>query len=194
MSRSTSQFDIERYRADYAKSLEWERPFYVERPAMFSPAAAAQEGNGACSMMWRFISEWIPWQYTNFVEESLSFHETAYLGDWSALPKFCVKGRDALKFLSAYTVNNLARFEPGQIKHAIQTNEEGKVAGEGILYKAGAEDYRYTGGAAYWLNHWFQEGQWNADGRIYTPEEFVFVIQGPKSLAILEKVTSESLR
>jgi len=189
-----SEFDIERYRADYARSLEWDRPFYVERPAFFSPAAAAQEGNGACSIMWRFISEWIPWQYTNFIEESLSFHETAYLGDWSALPKFSVKGPDAQNFLSAYTVNNLARFTPGQIKHAIQTNEEGKVAGEGILYKADAEDYRYTGGAAYWLSHWLHAGRWNAEGRIYTPEEFVFVIQGPNSLAILEKVTGEGLR
>src|SRR5438552_1321281 len=115
-----TQLDIKKYRSDYAKSLEWEKPFYVERPAVFSPAAPAQEGNGAVSMMWRFISEWLPWQYTNFIDESLSFHETAYLGDWSALTKFRVKGSDALKFLGAYTTNNLGKFETGQIKHAIQ--------------------------------------------------------------------------
>ena len=79
-------------------------------------------------MMWKFISEWIPWQYTNFIDESLSFHETAYLGDWSSLTKFRIKGPDALKFLSRFCVNNLAKFNIGQIKHAIQTDEHGKVA------------------------------------------------------------------
>jgi vanillate/3-O-methylgallate O-demethylase len=189
-----SKLDINKYRADYAKSLEWDKPFYIERPAVFSPAAAAQEGNGACSMMWRFISEWLPWQYTNFIDESLSFHETAYLGDWSALTKFRVKGPDALKFLSAYTTNNLSKFNAGQIKHAIQTNEEGKVVGEGILYKISDEEYRYSGGAAYWLAYWLKEGNWKAEGGIDSADEFVFVIQGPKSLAILEKATGGSLR
>jgi vanillate/3-O-methylgallate O-demethylase len=186
--------DLARYRADYARSLEWHKPFQVERPALFSPAAAAQESNGECSLMWRFISEWIPWQYTDFVDESLSFHETAYLGDWSALPKFRVRGPAALQFLSAYTVNNLAKFNPGQIRHAIQTNEDGLVAGEGILYQSGDDEYCYNGGAAYWLQHWLRQGNWSAQGEMYTPDEFVFVIQGPKSLAILEKATGESLR
>jgi glycine cleavage system aminomethyltransferase T len=186
--------DRERYRAEYARSLEWEKPFYFERPAVFSPAAAAQEGNGACFMMWRFISQWIPWQYTDFIDESLSFHESAYLGDWSALTKFRIKGPDALSFLSAYTVNDLAKFDVGQIKHAIQTNESGKVVGEGILYRISADEYRYSGGGAYWLNYWLGQDGWKAEGRIDTAEEFVFVIQGPRSLAIMEKVTRESLR
>lgn len=189
-----AKLDLNKYREDYQKSLEWEKPFYLERPAVFSPAAAAQEGNGACAMMWRFISERLPWQYTNYIDESLSFHETAYLGDWSPLTKFRVRGPEALKFLSAYTTNDLSKFNIGQIKHAIQTNEDGKVVGEGILYKISEEEYRYSGGAAYWLNYWVREGSWKADGRIDSADEFVFVIQGPKSLAILEKATGESLR
>jgi vanillate/3-O-methylgallate O-demethylase len=189
-----ARLDIAKYRDDYQRSLEWEKPFYIERPAVFSPAAAAQEGNGACAMMWRFISEWLPWQYTDFIDESLSFHQTAYLGDWSALTKFRVKGRDALKFLSAYTTNNLVKFNVGQIKHAIQTNEEGKVVGEGILYKISEDEYRYSGGAAYWLSYWLNQGAWDARGSIDSADEFVFVIQGPKSLLILEKATGESLR
>jgi vanillate/3-O-methylgallate O-demethylase len=189
-----TRLDINKYRADYAKSLEWDKPFYLERPAVFSPAAAAQEGNGTCAMMWRFISEWLPWQYSNFIDESLSYHETAYLGDWSPLTKFRVNGPEALKFLSAYTTNDLSKFNLGQIKHAIQTNEEGKVVGEGILYKISEDEYRYSGGAAYWLAYWLKERDWKAEGGIDSADEFVFVVQGPKSLAVLEKATGESLR
>ncbi|MBI3014764.1 MAG: aminomethyl transferase family protein [Candidatus Tectomicrobia bacterium] len=189
-----SQLDIQKFREEYRRSLEWDRPFYFERPAVFSPAAAAQENHGACNIMWKFISEWIPWQYTNFIEEGLSFHETAYLGDWSALTKFRIKGPDALEFLSYYCVNNLHKFNLGQIKHAIQTNEQGKVAGEGILYKISEEEYRYSGGGAYWLSYWFQQAKRNAEARIDSPDEFVFVIQGPKSLYVMEKTTRENLR
>jgi vanillate/3-O-methylgallate O-demethylase len=144
--------------------------------------------------MWKFISEWIPWEYTNFIDESLSFHDTAYLGDWSALTKFRVTGRDALNFLSRYCVNDLSRFKTGQIKHAIQTNEHGKIVGEGVLYKISDDEYRYSGGGAYWLNYWFQQGKWDGRAVIDSADEFVFAVQGPKSLYVMEKASGESLR
>lgn len=189
-----SKLDIKKYREDWRKAIEWEKPFYLERPPTFSPAAAAQEGYGACQVMCRFIANWIPWQYTNFIEEGLSFHETAFLGDWSSLIKFHIKGSDALKFLSYHCVNDLSKFEIGQIKHAIQTNEQGKVAGDGILYKISEDEYKYQGGGGYWMYYLFQQGQCNAEAKIDSPDTFVFHVQGPKSLVIMEKVTGESLR
>src|SRR6059058_710639 len=188
------QFDADRFREDYWKSLEWERPFYVERPPAFTPAAAAQERYSQPSIMYKFISQWIPWQYTDYHDESMSFHESAYLGDWSALPKFRVSGPGATAFLDAYCANSFRIFEPGQIKHSIQTNEVGKLVGEGILYRLPDGGYRYTGGSAYWLDHWLQAGHWDADGGLDSPEEFVFAIQGPRSLEVLEDLVGESLR
>lgn len=189
-----AKLNLEKYQDDYRRSLEWEKPFHAERPPSFSPAAEAQENHGQNSMLWKFISQWIPWQYTNFIDESLSFHETAYLGDWSSLTKFRIKGPDALKFLSGFCVNNPGKFKPGQIKHAIQTDRRGKVAGEGILYKIAEDEYQYSGGGAYWLHHWFRQGDWNADARINSADQFVFVIQGPKSLHVMESATGEKFR
>jgi vanillate/3-O-methylgallate O-demethylase len=188
------KLDIEKYREDWMKATQWEKPFYIERPPLFGPAAAAQEGYGACQVMIRFQANWIPWQYTNFVEEGSSFHETAFIGDWSSLIKFHIKGSEALKFLSYHCTNDLSRFETTQLKHAIQTNEQGKVAGEGILIKISDDEYRYQGGGGYWMHYLLQQGQWKAEAKIDSPDTFVFHVQGPKSLAILEKVTRESLR
>lgn len=189
-----AKLDLKTYQDNYRRSLEWDKPFYAVRPPAFSPAAEAQENYGQNSMLWKFISQWIPWQYTNFIDEGLSFHETAYLGDWSSLTKFWIKGPDALRFLAKYSANNLAKFNAGQIKHAIQTDENGKVAGEGILYKISDEEYQYSGGGAYWLEHWFKQGNWNAQARINSADQFVFVIQGPKSLHVMEDVTGEKFR
>ena len=69
--------DPERFRDDYWKSLQWDKPFYVERPPSFSPAAAAQVELAQSSIMLKFVSQWIPWQYTDYHDESLAFHETA---------------------------------------------------------------------------------------------------------------------
>ncbi|HTF94140.1 MAG TPA: aminomethyl transferase family protein, partial [Verrucomicrobiae bacterium] len=188
------RLDIEKYREDWKKGIQWDKPFYVERPPLFSPAAAAQENHGACQVMVRFITNWIPWQYTNFVDEGMSFHKTAMLGDWSSLIKLRIKGPDAAKFLSHHTTNNLAKFALGQIKHAVQTDEEGKVAGEGVLFKVTDDDFAYQGGGADWLNHWLQKGKWDAEARIDSPDTFVFHVQGPQSLAVIEKATGESFR
>jgi vanillate/3-O-methylgallate O-demethylase len=193
-----AKLNLERYQDDYRRSLNWQKPFHAERPPSFSPAAEAQENHGQNSMLWKFISQWIPWQYTNFIDESLSFHNTAYLGDWSSLTKFRIKGPDALKFLTGFCVNDVRKFRPGQIKHAIQTDRNGKVAGEGILYKLSDEEYQYSGGGAYWLDYWFQqtfkENNWDAEARINSADHFVFVIQGPRSLDVMESVTGGKFR
>lgn len=189
-----ASFDIGKYREEWRRAIDWAKPFYLERPPLFSPAAAAQENHGACQVMIRFISNWIPWQYTNFVEEGSSFHETAFLGDWSSLIKLRVKGRDAMKFLTRYCTNDLSRVQIGQIKHAVQTNERGKVAGEGVLYPVAADEFVYQGGGADWLRYHFEQESWDAEARIDTPDTFVFHVQGPQSLAIMEQATGEKLR
>ena len=188
------KLDIERYREDFSKATQWDKPFYMDRPPLFGPAIAAQEGYGACQVMLRFVANWIPWQYTNFVEEGSSFHETAFIGDWSSLIKFHIKGPDALKFLSYHCTNDFSSLEIGQLKHSVQTNELGKVAGDGILYKIAKDEYTDLGGGGYWMQHLFEKGPWNAEIKIYSPDTFCFHVQGPRSLVILEKVTGESLR
>lgn len=184
----------QRYRETYWASLDAAKPFVAERPASFGPAAATQERQSKPFMLWKFISQWIPWQYTSFFDESESFHRTAYLGDWSPLPKLKVCGPDALKFLQYHTTNNLRKFNPGQIKHAIQVNGAGKVAGEGILYQQAELEYRYMGGAVYWLDHWLKKGDWDAEAEVYSPDDFVFVVQGPESIRVLERAVGENLR
>ena len=153
------KLDMEKYREDWKKATQWDKPFYVERPALFGPAIAAQEGYGACQVMVRFQANWIPWQYTNFVDEGSSFHKTAFIGDWSSLIKLRIKGADALKFLSYHCTNNLSSFDTAQLKHAIQTNEQGKVAGEGILMKIADDEYRYQGGGGYWMYYFAPAGK-----------------------------------
>ena len=75
----------------------------------------------------RFIHAFEPWEYTDWIDESMSWKDALYIGDWSPLGKFRVTGPDALTFFSSIAVNSFAKFDIGQAKHIILCNRDGKI-------------------------------------------------------------------
>ena len=170
-------------------------PFIDERPALFSPAAAAQDDANPKGTFGRFAQLLLPQEYADgWLAESQAHVQSAYLGDWTSLNKVTVRGRQALEFLSRSSIRDLSRFEIGQIKHHVQLDEHGWVASEGILYRLGEEEFRYTAGSCDWLVWQFSQGSWDAEITDISPETFIFGLQGPTSLSILEQAAGESLR
>jgi hypothetical protein len=80
-----------------------------------------------------FTVRWGLPEYTDWIDESLSWKETCYIGDWSFLWERRFRGPDVLKLFSDISVNSFAKFDIGQSKHVIHTNKNGKVIHEGIL-------------------------------------------------------------
>ncbi|WP_181805746.1 aminomethyl transferase family protein [Streptomyces shenzhenensis] len=169
-------------------------PFITRRPAYFSPAAAAQDASNSAGSFGEFAQTLLPLEYTNWVEESAAHVNTCYLGDWSSLHKVVVRGRQALDFLAWLGMRDLSRFEHGQIKHHVQLDENGWVASEGILCRLAEEEFLYTAGSGDWLVWQLSQGGWDAEAEDVSPERFIFGVQGPASLATLEKLTGDSLR
>jgi glycine cleavage system aminomethyltransferase T len=185
---------LEEYREEYWKSqYEWQTPLFEGRTWVVGPAAAAQERRGAGR--WSGVPPLMtPLVYTHWYEETLVPSLTGYIGDWSFLDKFVVKGPDAVAFLDFVGTNSHARLEPGRVIHHMECDENGKMASEGILYRTDEDEYVFMSGEGFWTKHVFDRGDWDADGRLITPDLFVFTVQGPQSLAALEQATGESLR
>jgi glycine cleavage system aminomethyltransferase T len=172
-----------------------EAPFIDERPALFSPAAAAQDDANPKGAFGRFAQLLLPQEYKDgWLAESQAHVQSAYLGDWTSLNKVTVRGRQALEFLSRSSYRDLSRFELGQVKHHVQLDSGGYVASEGILCRLGADEFQYTAGSCDWLVWQFSQGSWDAEITDISPETFIFGVQGPASLFILEQVAGESLR
>lgn len=152
-----TKIEIEKYRVDYGRAIEYSRPFYIELPPLLSPAAAAQENHGVCQMMYKLGMMWISWQCTNFIKEGLSFYKMAYLEDWPSLTNPNIQGLDALKSLSYNSTNNFSSFEIGQIKHAVLTNEQAKPAGKGIPHGISDDEYRYMAEGCSGWNSWLSK-------------------------------------
>ncbi|WP_285697117.1 hypothetical protein [Actinomadura sp. NBRC 104412] len=161
---------------------------------MFSPAAAAQDEVNEKGGFGRFAQLLLPLEYTNWVEENRAHVQSCYIGDWTSLNKVSVRGREALKFLAWAGMNDLSRFEIGQIRHHIQLDENGWIASEGVLYRLGEEEFVYTAGSCDWLCWQLSRGNWDVEIADISPETFIFGVQGPTSLPTLEKATGESLR
>ena len=168
--------------------------FISDRPALFSPAAAAQDAANGKNTYMRFGPMYLAMEFSGTLAEAKAHHETAYIGDWSPLAKVIVKGPDALAFLSWLGMNDLSKFDLGQIKHHIQLDENGYVAMEGILLRLGDDEFQFTAGSGDWLLYQFSQGSWDAEVTEVTPDRYIFGVQGPKSLEILEKLSDGSLR
>ncbi|MDR9431596.1 MAG: aminomethyl transferase family protein [Natronomonas sp.] len=132
-----------------------------------------------------------PAEFTNWIDEQLSWKETCYIGYWSFMPDLHIKGPDALNLLRDLTVNSMENFEIGQAKHAIQCNKDGKVIAEGILYRIGEEEYR-TQHLASWPKYNAETGDYDVTAEIH--DSFIYQVQGPNSIAVLEQLTDEPLR
>jgi vanillate/3-O-methylgallate O-demethylase len=143
----------------------------------------------------RFGTTFEPLEYTDWIDESMSWKDTLYIGDWSPLAKMRVRGPDALKFFSSIAVNSFAKFDIGQAKHIILCNRAGKIIGEGVLMRLAEEDFAFTSGPGIaWADYQFRRGHYDAEATQISDDQFILQVQGPNSIFVMEKATGESLR
>ena len=143
----------------------------------------------------QFGSTFEPWEYTDWIDESMSWKDTLYIGDWSPLAKMRVTGREALKFFSASRSNSFAHFEVGQAKHIILCNRAGKIMGEGVLMRLAEDDFLFTSGPGVaWADYQFRKGGFDAEATQIGDRQFILQLQGRTALFVLEQATGESLR
>src|SRR3954447_18567962 len=131
-------------------------------------------------------------EYTDWLDESLSWKQTCYIGDWSFLWQHRFTGPDVLAMLSEITVNSFAKFDVGQSKHAIHTNRNGKVIHEGVLTRFGPEEFMLHGRGGFWASHHLASTDY--DVRVERDDWFILQVSGPRSVDVLDKIAGSALR
>ncbi|MFC9250947.1 hypothetical protein [Amycolatopsis thailandensis] len=126
-------------------------------------------------------------EYTDWLDESLSWKNSCYIGDWSFLWQHRIQGKDSLRLLSGITVNTFENFRIGQSKHAIHTNDAGKVIHEGILTRFGNEDFMLHGRGGFLVEHTASTSDY--DVSVTRDDWFIFQVSGPTAIKVLSKLT-----
>ena len=139
-----------------------------------------------------FTTRWGLPEYTDWMDESMSWKETCSVGDWSWLWDRRFKGPEALRLLSDISVNSFAEFAIGQAKHAIHCSDAGKVIHEGVLIRLGVEEFMLQGRGCLWADFRLQRGQYDATSE--ADDWFKFQVSGPNSVYVIEKMSGESVR
>jgi vanillate/3-O-methylgallate O-demethylase len=131
-------------------------------------------------------------EYTDWLDESMSWKHACYIGDWSFLWERRFRGPDALKLFEDFSVNSFASFAIDQSKHVIHTNVDGKVIHEGILTRLGEEEFMLFGRGGFWLDYQLRHGGYDAESE---PDDwFNFQVSGPNSIHVLERLAGPTVR
>nr|BAW89543.1 berberine demethylenase [Arthrobacter sp. GBD-1] len=133
---------------------------------------------------------WGPPQYTNWIEESLSWKETCYLGDWTFLPSMRYTGPDVLRLFSDVSVNTMNNFAIGQSKHIIQCDENGKIIDDAVLSRTGEQEV--ISFSTFWADYVRRQGDYDVEAEYVGLSKFH--LQGPTSLFVLESAAQASVR
>ena len=137
-------------------------------------------------------TRWGQPEYTDWLDESLSWKHSCYIGDWSFLWERRFRGPDALRLFSDISVNSFASFAIGQSKHVIHTTEAGKVIHEGILTRFGDEEFMLFGRGTFWADYNLRSGDYDAESE---PDDwFNLQVSGPNALFVCEKAAGRQLR
>lgn len=138
---------------------------------------------------------WGRTEYSGWIDESQSWKTSCYVGDWSFLDEFQVRGSDALKLFSDLCVNSFTKFAIGQAKHVICCNGGGHVIGEGVLMRFGEEEFEFQalGPVTAWLEYRLQRGGYRAEA-VTKVSKFKYQVSGPKALYVLERLVEGNLR
>jgi len=139
-----------------------------------------------------FTVRWGQPEYTDWIDESMSWKETCYIGDWSFLWERRFRGPDVLKLFSDVSVNSFANFAVGQSKHVIHCNQAGKIIHEGILSRLDQEEFMLFGRGGFWVDYQLRHGRYRAASE---PDDwFNFQVSGPNALYVVEKAAGQTIR
>jgi vanillate/3-O-methylgallate O-demethylase len=140
-----------------------------------------------------YLPGWGGPQYTDWMDEQMSWKETCYIGDWSFLRELVFDGPDALKLFSDISVNSFSNFRLGQAKHVIHCGPTGKVIAQGILIRTGEQTFINQSISTFHAEFMLKQGGY--DATCHERRTFNYQVSGPKALAVIETLTgSQAVR
>ena len=147
------------------------------------------------AQMRELFGYYLPREYsTGAVEEHIGTRERASLCDLDYMGEFRIEGPDAPKFVNKLFTNDCSKQAIGQIKYTAMCDYKGNMVDDGTIWRLGETEFMFISGdeGDY---EWIEQNtkDFNIAVRNITAEITTLALQGPKSKAILSKLTSIDL-
>jgi aminomethyltransferase len=137
----------------------------------------------------------MPVQYSSIIEEHMAVRNAVGVFDVSHMGEFEVRGKDALAFLQKVSVNDVSKLWIGKIQYSAMCYEDGGIVDDLLVYRM-EDRYMLVVNAANLTKDWdWLQSQKFGDVELkdISDATALLAIQGPKSLATLQKLTNTDL-
>lgn len=138
----------------------------------------------------------MPVRYSSDIEEHMAVRNGVGVFDVSHMGEFTVKGPHALDLIQRVTSNDASKLVDGQAQYSSLPNDKGGIVDDLIIYKIKDNDYMIVVNASNIEKDWNWISKFNtkgADMKNISDDIALFAVQGPKAVAVLQKLTKTDL-
>ena len=138
----------------------------------------------------------MPVRYSSDIEEHNTVRQGVGVFDVSHMGEFTLKGPHALNLIQRVTSNDASKLIDGQAQYSCLPNETGGIVDDLIVYKIKDNDYLLVVNASNIEKDWNWISKLNTKGAIMeniSDSLCLFAVQGPKAVAVLQKLTPVDL-
>jgi aminomethyltransferase len=138
----------------------------------------------------------MPVEYAGIVAEHMAVRTRAGLFDVSHMGRFEVAGRGALELLQSLTPNDVARLQPGQAHYSALLNARAGMIDDLVVHKIADDRYLLCVNAGRRSVDWewiSSQNYGRAELVNISDETSQLAVQGPRSVAILQRLTQVDL-
>ena len=131
----------------------------------------------------------VPDEFVDFAEEVKAVRENVAMADMSPLTKIQITGKDATAAVNWLVTRDINKMEVRQVLFTPLCTEEGKVITDGLVFREEKNKYRITADPMF---EWVYENckKFDVEVEDVTDDFGILTLQGPKSINVLEDVTS----
>lgn len=138
----------------------------------------------------------MPVQFAGIVEEHKTVRNSVGVFDVSHMGEFFVEGEQALSFLQQVTVNDVSKLVPGKAQYSAMCYDNGSIVDDLLVYRLAEDSFMVVVNAANIDKDWeWMKSHAPSDLKLENKSDEIalLAIQGPKSLATLQKLTQVNL-
>ena len=138
----------------------------------------------------------MPVRYSSDIEEHNTVRQGVGVFDVSHMGEFSLQGPQALDLIQRVTSNDASKLVDGQAQYSCLPNETGGIVDDFLVYKIKDNDYLLVVNASNIEKDWNWISGYNNKGvemKNLSDDICLFAVQGPKTVAVLQKLTKVDL-
>jgi aminomethyltransferase len=138
----------------------------------------------------------MPVRYSSEIEEHNTVRQGVGVFDVSHMGELSLQGPQALDLIQRVTSNDASKLADGQAQYTCLPNETGGIVDDFLVYKIKDNDYLLVVNASNiekdrnWISGYNNKG---VEMKNLSDEICLFAVQGPKAVAVLQKLTKVDL-